>query len=72
MGAKRPARSGPSEPGRDRPTSDLSSLSQDQCIFDIDAEIPDGVFDLRVAERDLDRPKIAGGFVDHCRLGSTH
>jgi hypothetical protein len=42
-------------------------LSQFQDVFDVDAEISDGVFDLGVARQDLDRPEIASRRVDHRR-----
>ena len=47
------------------PGSDFGPFSQDEGIFDVHAEVPDSVLDLRVAQQDLDRPKVPGGLVDH-------
>jgi hypothetical protein len=33
--------------------SDLGAFGQLQSVFDIDAEVADGTFDLRMAEKDL-------------------
>lgn len=50
----------------DRPLpSDFSSLRQQQCVFDVDAEIADGVLDLRVAEQDLNCTNVTRGAVNH-------
>lgn len=43
---------------RGRPHLDFSSLGQRQCILDVDAEIPDGVLNLGVAEQNLNCPEI--------------
>lgn len=69
-----------SRPGSERPifcrdgplrASDLGSLCEDQRIFDIDAQIPYRVLDLRMAQQDLDRSQVAGGLVDHRCLRAT-
>lgn len=36
-----------------RPTSDLGSLGQEQCVLGIDAKVPNGVLELGVAKQDL-------------------
>ena len=40
-------------------------------VVNLDAKVAEGVFDLRVAEQQLDGPKVAGTSVDQCRLGSS-
>jgi hypothetical protein len=39
--------------------ANLSAFCQGQRVLDIDAKITDGILDLRVAEQDLHRPKVA-------------
>ena len=34
--------------------SDFGALREGQCIIDVDAEVPDGVLDVRVPQEDLD------------------
>src|SRR5471032_893869 len=46
-------------------------LRYGESIIDLDAEIPDGALDLRVAEQKLDGSQISGAPVDQRRLGST-
>lgn len=55
---------GPSGVGR-AAKSDFSPLSEHQGIFDVNAEVPDGVLDLRMPEQDLDRAQVPSGLVDH-------
>jgi hypothetical protein len=68
----RPSKSDPSACGRTAPNSDFGSLSQDERIFDVNAEIPDRILNLCVPKQYLDRPKIAGSLVDHGGLRSPH
>jgi hypothetical protein len=50
------------------PGLDFGPFCEHQGILDVDAEVPDGVFDLRVSQQDLDRPQVPGGLVDHRRF----
>lgn len=52
-------------------SSDLDSLSQEQRILDIDAEVADCVLDLGVAKEDLDGAQVTRRLMDHCRLRAT-
>lgn len=63
---------GPSGYGQAAPTSNFDSFRKEQRIFDIDAEIPDGVLYLGVPEQYLDGPEIAGGLINHRDLGPAH
>jgi hypothetical protein len=49
----------------DRPMSDLGSLSEQQRVLNIDAEISDSVLDLGVTEQDLDGAEITRRLIDH-------
>lgn len=49
----------------DRLGSDLGSLSKYERVLHIDAEISDGVLDLRVAEQDLDGAQVTRRPIDH-------
>jgi hypothetical protein len=40
-------------------------------IIDLDAEVPDGAFDLSVPEQELNRAQIASTPVDQGRLGPS-
>lgn len=40
---------------------DLCMLGEFKSILNVDAEIPDRVLDLGMAEQDLDRSKVSGG-----------
>ena len=53
-----------------RPILDVDFLGDLDGIVNLDAKVADGAFDLRVAEQQLDGPKVAGTSVDQCRLGS--
>ena len=44
--------------------SDFRSLGELEGIFHIDTQVPHGVFDLGMAEQDLNRAEIARGLVD--------
>jgi len=50
---------------------DFCSLSQEQSVLDVNSEITNGIFDLRMAKQDLDRADVAGGAIDHRRFGTT-
>jgi hypothetical protein len=52
--------------------SNLGPLRWRQGIVHIDAEVPDRILDVGVAEEDLHRPSIARCFVDQRRLGPVH
>jgi hypothetical protein len=49
----------------------LGVLSDLQRIVDLDAEIPDGTFKLRMSEQQLNSPEILGPSVDKRRLGPS-
>jgi hypothetical protein len=49
-------------------TSDLDLLSDGKRVIDLNAEIPDRTFQLRVAKQQLDRTEVAGAAVDQGRL----
>jgi len=51
--------------------SDVDLLSYRESVVDFDAKIPNGAFDFGVAEKQLDRPEIAGAFVDQRRFRPT-
>ena len=51
--------------------SDFGSLCENEGIFDVDAEMSDGVIDLRMAQQKLDRPQVAGGLEDHGCFGEA-
>lgn len=44
--------------------SDVDLLRDLYGVIDLDTEVPNRAFDLRVSEQELDRPKIAGSTVD--------
>jgi hypothetical protein len=54
-------------PGR----SDINLFRYGECVVYLDPEITDSALDLRVAEQELDSPKVAGASVDQCRFGSA-
>jgi hypothetical protein len=45
--------------------SNFRRLGQLQRVFDVDAKIPNGVFDLGVAKQDLDRSEITCCLADN-------
>src|SRR5262245_53854494 len=49
-------------------TSDINLLRYRERVVNVNAEISDGAFDLRVAQQKLDGPKIAGAPIDQGRL----
>ena len=53
------------------PNSDFNLFGYRQGIIYLDAKIAHRALDLAVAEKQLDRPKIPGLSIDHCRLGSS-
>jgi len=52
------------------PRLDFCFLRKEKSVFNIHAEIPDGILDLRVSKQDLDCPQIPGGSVNHRRFRS--
>jgi hypothetical protein len=54
-------------PGR----SDVNLFNYGQGIVDLDAKIPHGAFDFRVAKQELDSSQIAGASINQCSLGSS-
>ncbi len=48
--------------------SEFNLLGDAESVVDLDAEISDGAFQLRVPEQQLDRSKIAGFSIDLGRL----
>lgn len=48
--------------------SDVDLLRDFDRVINLDAEIPDGAFDLRVTEQKLNRAKISGSPIDHHSL----
>jgi hypothetical protein len=48
----------------------VCAFRQMERVLDVDTKIADRALDLGVAEQDLDRPQIAGCFVDDRRLRS--
>src|SRR5882762_7801251 len=69
------ARSGRSRSGRACPLcpgrSDINLFRYGECVVYLDPEIADSALDLRVAEQELDGPKVAGASVDQSRFGSA-
>jgi hypothetical protein len=43
-----------------------------QRVVDLDSEVSHGAFKFRMAEQELNRPKILGAAIDQSRLGSPH
>jgi hypothetical protein len=52
-------------------SSDVNLFRYRKCVIDLDAEVPDGTFDLGVAEKDLHRSQITGTSVNQGSLGSS-
>ena len=50
--------------------SDIYLFGNSEGIINLNAEISDGTFYLRMAEKQLNRPEISGPPVYQCRLGS--
>ena len=50
--------------------SDINLFRYGKGIIDLDAEIPDGALNFRMAEQELHRPQVARAPVDQGRLGS--
>ena len=62
-------RSGSSRWAGSRGQSDLRPLREGQGVLDVDTEIPNGVLDLGMAEKDLHGAQVAGCLVDDRCLG---
>jgi hypothetical protein len=43
-----------------------------QCVIDLDAQVPDGALQLRVPKQQLHGAQVAGLSIDLCCLGSPH
>jgi len=52
--------------------SDFDLLRDAERVVDLDTEVPDGAFEFRVSEQQLDRSQIAGLLVNLRRLGAPH
>jgi hypothetical protein len=50
--------------------SDIYLFGNSERVINLDAEVSDGAFYLRMAEKQLNRPEISGPPVYQCRLGS--
>ena len=53
-------------------TLNLSLLRDLQGVIYFNTEIPNGAFQLGVAQQKLDGPQIFGPLVNECRLGPPH
>ena len=51
--------------------SDLDLFGNGQRVINLDPEIADGAFDLRVTQQQLDSPQIAGFAIDQRRFRSA-
>jgi hypothetical protein len=50
----------------------LSLFGDLQRVVDLDSEVSHGAFKFRMAEQELNGPKIPGATIDQSRLGSPH
>lgn len=53
------------------PCSDVDLFSDSQRIVDLDAEVSDGAFDLRMPQKQLDGAQVAGLLIDQRGFGAT-
>jgi len=51
--------------------SDINLFSDGKCIINLNAEITNRAFDLRVAQKQLDGPEVAGSAINEGRFSSA-